>query len=340
MHLTDETFAAVTDLTDAGLCHCEIITDSDGQPIDYRFLKVNSRFAEYTGLENAEGKTAMELVPHLEKRWVEAYARVGLGRETLQFEAGSDPMGRWFEVYSTPLEPHGHLAIVFRDISGRKRAEHQREQALEQAHRLFEELGHRVKNSLAVISSIIAMETRSAPEVAQDALRRLATRITAIGKLYEKLDSVDGLERAEISHYLREITKELHSSQVDAARVQVETDLDEVYLPSNMAVKLGLIVNELMTNSIKHAFVCEEQGIIRVELKRNESSLRLSVSDNGTAKDRAQRGGRTGLGTKLVNAFVMDLGGRLEKVDRARGTRTDVIMPLSAEQDSAPGIGG
>jgi PAS domain S-box-containing protein len=76
-----------------------------------------------TGLRDAAGRTALELVPDLESHWVEAYARVGLGREVLRFEQGSDAMGRRFDVFATPVEPHGRFALVFKDVTERHTAE-------------------------------------------------------------------------------------------------------------------------------------------------------------------------------------------------------------------------
>lgn len=110
---------------DEGFCLGEIIVDESGQAVDYRFLEVNRRFEEQTGLADAVGKTACELVPNLERHWVDTYARVGLGGETLRFEEGSESMGRWFDVYAAPVDPVGcgQFVLVFKDASDRKRAE-------------------------------------------------------------------------------------------------------------------------------------------------------------------------------------------------------------------------
>ncbi len=111
---------------DEGFCLCEMITDADGAPIDYRFLEVNARFEEQTGLSDPVGRTAYELVPDLEPHWVETYARVGLGGETLRFQSGSSEMGRWFDVFAAPIEPvgTGRFVLVFNDVTERRRAEH------------------------------------------------------------------------------------------------------------------------------------------------------------------------------------------------------------------------
>ncbi|MGF1646085.1 MAG: SpoIIE family protein phosphatase [Kineosporiaceae bacterium] len=113
----------VIDAIDEGYCLCEMIIDDDGAAVDYRFLEVNPLFEEMTGLTAPVGRTARDLVPGLEGVWVETYARVGLGRETLRFEQGSAVMGRWFDVFAVPVDPPGHFALVFKDVTARRDAE-------------------------------------------------------------------------------------------------------------------------------------------------------------------------------------------------------------------------
>ncbi|HEU0242343.1 MAG TPA: PAS domain-containing sensor histidine kinase [Candidatus Limnocylindrales bacterium] len=108
---------------DEGFCLAEMVVDDTGAAVDYRFLEVNPQFEAMTGLRDAAGRTALELVPDLERHWVDAYARVGFGREVLRFEQGSDAMGRRFDVFATPVGPHGRFAIVFKDVTERYLAE-------------------------------------------------------------------------------------------------------------------------------------------------------------------------------------------------------------------------
>ena len=120
---SEERLRTLFDAIDEGYCLCEMVVDGDGAPVDYRFLEVNPLFERMSGLADAVGRTALELVPDLERSWIETYARVGLGRETLRFEGGSAPMERLFDVFATPVEPHGRFALVFKDVTERKKAE-------------------------------------------------------------------------------------------------------------------------------------------------------------------------------------------------------------------------
>lgn len=132
---SDTRFRALFASIDEGYCLCEVVRDDAGRAVDYRFLEANHRFAAMTGLHDAVGRTARELVPGLEDHWIDRYARVGLGGETLRFEEGSEAMGRWFDVFATPVEPYGRFALVFKDVTERRTAERAlRDRELE-AHR-------------------------------------------------------------------------------------------------------------------------------------------------------------------------------------------------------------
>jgi len=108
---------------DEGFCVCEIVLDGSGAAVDYRFLEVNPLFEAMTGLRDAVGRTALELLPDLEPFWVETYGRVAAGGAPLRFEQESPAMGRIFDVFCMPVEPRGRFAIVFKDVSARRRAE-------------------------------------------------------------------------------------------------------------------------------------------------------------------------------------------------------------------------
>ena len=110
---------------DDGFCVCEMLVDEDGTPYDYRFLEVNHTFEGHTGLKDATGKTAHQLIPNLEPHWVEMYSKAALQRERVRFEQVARELKRWFEVYAFPFGPpdSGQFAIQFKDTTARKRTE-------------------------------------------------------------------------------------------------------------------------------------------------------------------------------------------------------------------------
>jgi PAS domain S-box-containing protein len=135
---SDARYRMLFDAIDAGFCVVEVIFDAAGCPVDYRFIEANPAFEVQTGLVDAVGRTARELVPDLEPRWFEIYGRVALTGEAARFEDGSEPMGRWFDVHAlrvgTPAARR--VAILFNDISDRKRIEERLRESEERFRRI------------------------------------------------------------------------------------------------------------------------------------------------------------------------------------------------------------
>ncbi|MEG4453686.1 PAS domain-containing protein [Microcoleus sp. N9_A1] len=122
---SEERYRTLFESLDEGFCVIEMLFDDNDKPIDYRFLEVNPAFERQTGLVEATGKTARELIPGLEDYWFEIYGKVALTGEPVRFEHGSEVMNRWFEIsaFRTP-EPHSSkVAILFQEITNRKQAE-------------------------------------------------------------------------------------------------------------------------------------------------------------------------------------------------------------------------
>jgi len=122
-------YRALFDSLDQGFCVIQVLFDGEGRAADYRFVETNPAFVEQTGLVDAHGRRARELVPDLEPHWYEMYGRVALTGEPARFENGSDAMGRWFDVYAFRIGPPGErqVAILFQDVSAARAAAAERE---------------------------------------------------------------------------------------------------------------------------------------------------------------------------------------------------------------------
>lgn len=110
---------------DEGFCLCEMIFDADSKPFDYRFLEINPAFEAMTGLQNAVGKTAHQLIPNLEAHWFEIYGKVVLTGEAIRFTDGSEAMNRWFDVFASRVggADSRKFTLLFTNITERKQAE-------------------------------------------------------------------------------------------------------------------------------------------------------------------------------------------------------------------------
>ncbi len=129
---SEASYRTLFDSMDQGFCVVEVIFDADGRPVDYRFLEANPAFAEQTGLADAVGHTARELLPTLEAHWFEVYGRVARTGEAARFQNGSEPMGRWFDVYALRVgaPEERRVAILFTDVTAAHRAQAERERLL------------------------------------------------------------------------------------------------------------------------------------------------------------------------------------------------------------------
>jgi PAS domain S-box-containing protein len=130
-----QTNDALIETMDDGFCLLDIVYDADGRPVDYRFVEANKAFAAQTGLAGSVGKTARELVPGIEQRWIDIYAEVAETGVARRFVEESPVMGRWFNVYATRIDhpTRRRVALLFTDITDRKNAERALQESERQA---------------------------------------------------------------------------------------------------------------------------------------------------------------------------------------------------------------
>lgn len=134
LRASEERYDSLFNSIDEGFCILEMIFDESANPVDWRFLEVNPSFEKHNGLVDATGKTARELLPNLETHWFQIYGKVALTGEAIRFVEGSEVMNRWFDLYAFRVgEPESQqVAVLFKDITERKRAEQEGARLLQQ----------------------------------------------------------------------------------------------------------------------------------------------------------------------------------------------------------------
>jgi two-component sensor histidine kinase len=217
---------------------------------------------------------------------------------------------------------------LLRQESDAKAAEAAAESAREKsfAEVVLREFQHRVKNNLQTIISFLALQRRHA-STPEDRSRFVSVmeRVHAIALAQDQLSFATGVSNVEFSDYLRALCANI-DPQRENVIIQVETERGSM-LPLDKAVAAGLIVNELVTNSLKYAFD-ESGGAIRVTftVSPDQAEAHLAVEDNGRGMGPRRKGG---LGLQLIDAFTNQLDGQVEQEPVARGTRTCVSFPLA-----------
>jgi PAS domain S-box-containing protein len=176
---SEKRYRSLFESIDEGFCIIELLFDANGDPCDYLFCEVNPMFEQQSGLHHAQGKTALELSPQLEKYWFEIYGKVALTGEPIRFESESRVMNRWFDVYAFRIDEPSErrVALLFKDMTAQKTAaEEMRESRLHAlvAAREAEAERHRLDAVLeAVPVGIIVSDANGAIVLANAANRRL-----------------------------------------------------------------------------------------------------------------------------------------------------------------------
>ena len=201
-------------------------------------------------------------------------------------------------------------------------------QALEQRDLLLREVYHRVKNNLQLIDSIVTLQIRrlSDPE-AKSALQSLRRRLYALGLVHQQLMGSTDLKTFDVSPFLKELSENIIEG-IGGREIDLSVRTIPLTVGLDFAIPLGLLVTELVTNSLKHAFP-NGKGKIDVALNRvDDGTLALVVSDNGAGYDISEtsRGEKTGgLGTALIEGLVSQLKARMN-IRRANGTVSEVLF--------------
>jgi two-component sensor histidine kinase len=190
---------------------------------------------------------------------------------------------------------------------------------------MLRELQHRMKNNLQVIVSFLSLQGReSASEEVRERIGRVMDRVMAIGLAHDQLSFKNSASSVDMRDYLKALC-----ANIDPRRpnLTIDTEFEAVNIPLDRAVPIGLILNELVTNSVKYAFD-EEGGVINVTFRVNETigEAELCVSDNGRGMGPARAGS---LGLRLVDSLSRQLGGRLTMPEVPKGTTTMLTFPYS-----------
>ncbi len=179
---------------------------------------------------------------------------------------------------------HQKMLKTITDITTRKRAEDHIKSALEDKNTLLRELYHRTKNNMAVISSMLALQSDQLEnEQMRHILQAMEYRIRSMALVHQHLYQTDNLSRIDLHDYIHSLTHLLvESYEVRSGEISLVFDLDNVCVLIDTAIPCGLILNELISNALKHGFPEKRDGEIRIRLHRLTSGeIELLVSDNG-----------------------------------------------------------
>jgi two-component sensor histidine kinase len=229
------------------------------------------------------------------------------------------------------VEGRGSITGILRDVTERRRVQQELRRAVEQKSLLLREVNHRVKNSLHLVSSLLQLQMRGlADQGLRDQVQDAIGRIHAIAQVHSRLYQTERFETVELSTYLQALCDDLVSASGDSAGFHLRVEADAVELPTDHAVPLGLIANELITNAIKHGAGRPLEVV--VSLRRAAPRLLFTVSDNGPGlpADFSLEATRS-LGMRIVTTLSRQIGGTLEVLPVTQGASFRVVLPLAGE---------
>jgi len=233
---------------------------------------------------------------------------------------------------STFIREKGKLIGVMinaTDITERKQAEETLKASLKEKEVLLQEIHHRVKNNMQIISSLLNIQSGySKNKKVIEIFKKSRDRIRSMALIHEKLYQSKDLARINFTHYIQSLTDHLfHSYRVDPNFVRLKTDVEDVFLDINTAIPCGLIINELVSNSLKHAFPEGRQGKIVVRMytdKKGKSTLIVRDNGLGFPEEFDFREIET-LGMQLVNDLVKQINGKIE-FNMSKGTEFIIVF--------------
>jgi PAS domain S-box-containing protein len=306
----------VTDSAPVFLAHC----DAEGR---YRF--VNRGYAERFGFsrDDVVGKHIPEVLGEAAYASFRAYVERALAGEPVEFEVEVpyQTLGpRWMHCAYVPERDEagavrGHIAVVT-DVTTRKRMEAQLEASLHEKEVLLKEIHHRVKNNFQVVSSFLRLQASfiKAPEL-HAIFEECQNRIYAMALVHQRLYQAESLASIDFGPYLDALGAHLlRSHGVDPQRIQLTSTVEHMSLTIDTAIPCGLLVNELVSNALRHAFPPGRAGHLWVTLRREvDGQLRLTVRDDGV-------GLPEGIDFQTTNSFGLRLVGLLARQLRATVT--------------------
>ena len=366
LRASEERYRTLFESVDQGFCVFEMMFDEQERPVDYRFLEMNKMFESHTGLHDAVGKTAKELLPTLDSFWFDTYGRVAQTGEPVRFESEASAMGRWFDVYATRIGAPGNykVALLFSDITTRKQSEDTlRKLAADLAEmdrrktEFLATLAHELRNPLAPIRSglgVMRLKGDNAATVAR--VREMMER--QVSHMVHLID--DLLDIARISGGKLELKREradlravlssaVETSQplIESGRHTLSVDLPQVPVVADVDLtRIAQVVANLLNNAAKYT---PAGGQIGLSMRVDDWGAVIAVTDNGIGipeealdsvfemfsqigqhTDRSQGG--LGIGLSLVRRLVDMHGGWVSAASRGpdAGSVFTVRLPLAA----------
>ncbi|WP_221406695.1 tetratricopeptide repeat-containing sensor histidine kinase [Ekhidna lutea] len=204
---------------------------------------------------------------------------------------------------------------------------HIKQKSLNEREILLKEIHHRVKNNLQVISSLLNLQADSLEsEIAKDAVKEGQHRVKSMALIHQKLYSADDVRGVDVQDYLESLSKELFKAfGVDEEKISWEINTNGLKLDIDTIIPLGLIINELITNSIKYAFADTDQGLLKIDMLEDGDNLKVVIADDGKGMDEEHIQQSNAFGWKMIQSLSRKLKAEIN-VNSENGTKVNLLL--------------
>jgi PAS domain S-box-containing protein len=330
---------------------------TDPRQPDNPIVLVNDAFLSLTGYSQTEilGRNCRFLQApatdpaEADGRHLAFTSEQGVAAEVLSYRKDGTPF--WGDLFISPVHDSGgrlmHHVVSYIDVSERREArsalqrakregEAERRRAeelqtvLDEKTRLLQQLDHRVKNNLQIISSLVLLKARRVQDLsAQHVLNTMAERIGALSLVDRLLYPIADARRFDVAEFIRILSNDLVST-AEPDQIALALDLESIVVPPGQAASLALILNELITNAVRHAFPNGRTGLLTLRTRQMDEGARIVVQDDGVGMGGAPQS-FDGFGRVLVEMMVRQVRARISWEDAGPGTCVVVTVPLEAD---------
>jgi PAS domain S-box-containing protein len=260
-----------------------MITSPDGS-----ILKANKAACEMLGMRESEiialGRDGLVFNDHKLQEALKRREETGnfSGELTFLHKSGEKiPVELTTSVYTTP-QGESRTSMVIRDITNRKIQEQKLQDSLSEKETLLMEIHHRVKNNLAVVSGLMQLQAfSSSDEVLREKLNDSVNRIKTMASIHELLYKSNSFSRLDTDDIIQKLISEIIHGFGSETTLSTKFKLQSIELNINQAIPLSLIINEVVTNILKHAFTGRDQGMLAVFISESNQKIQLRITDNG-----------------------------------------------------------
>ncbi|MEJ7930720.1 ATP-binding protein [Ramlibacter sp. AN1015] len=289
---SEQRYRTLFETIDEGFCVMQVLFDAQDRPVDYRFLEVNPAFERQSGLADAQGRSVREMIPNIELSWIETYGQIALTGEPARFASYAASMGRWFDVFAFRIGPaeERKVALLFTDISERKRAEDALRESDVRKDEFLATLAHELRNPLAPIRSGLDILRRrlAANDPSARTVNLMDRQLGHLVRIVDDLLDISRISRGKL--HLRKETLTLQDvialavestrPAVDAAHHALHVDVPQAPIELEAdGTRLSQVLSNVLHNAAKYT---PPHGTIRlIASAPRDGRVVVQVIDSG-----------------------------------------------------------